>query len=260
MDSDISDIRKQIEELLKVLAGKLVLKSYLEQRGSDLEELGKTQAKSFADFEDAYKQKEAVISERLRQAETGRAAAEEFQRGMAELQEAIRAEIDGLRTKAGELKTDVAADCVFAYKLGCNIDGIAKQYTEIEKKGNEEDANENQKQYRNALFKKQQEKADSLKEKGDKLQQDVALCRQKIAELEAHTAGLDRDVAAPWEYLCTQAGAAASAKQIRVRTSSANGEAWGARGMDRELERPDMWNEEMRAKSEILASGGCIGN
>jgi hypothetical protein len=137
VDSDIAAIDNEMRGLLQRREEKVVLKSHLEQRGCDLQKLGKSQAKGFTDFEDAYKQKEAVISERLRQAETGRTAAEEFQRGMAELQEAIRAEIDGLRTKAGELKTDVAADCVFAYKLGRNIDGIVSHYTEIDKRRKE---------------------------------------------------------------------------------------------------------------------------
>jgi hypothetical protein len=94
------------------------------------------------------------------------------------------------------------------------------------------------------------------KKKCEILKQEIEDRGRKIEELEAHSAGLDREVAVPWKYLCGLAGAATSAWQIRVLTSSANGEAWGGR----ELEWPERWIEEMRASAESVASGYSIKN
>ena len=88
-----------------------------------------------------------------------------------------------------------------------------------------------------------------FREKRQKYDIHWSVCCLKIKELKDNSARLDRDVVAPWEYLRKKAGAAASATQISVRTSSAIGEVLGC--ADRVLTMPEKWAKEMRLAASV---------
>ena len=260
VSSDIEVLDKKIKELLTQRAEKAVLKGRLEQRVESLEALATTQVALFSSFQQSYKTKEAAIQERVKQAKTGREAAEAFKGGVAGLVERIKAEIAALRKAAEELQTDVGADCVFAYKLGGNVDGILGHYEDVQMKALEEQKEQRTREYRMMTTQGQREQAQELSASVEELKRQIEGCCRTLQELKKHTVGLERDVAAPWDFVRARAVGGAVGREVgrmSVRTSAANREAWDDE--DRELERPEEWNREMVAEAR-KALGGLLGN
>jgi hypothetical protein len=251
VDSDIKKIDRKIYALLKERASKTVVRARLEQRVESLEKHGKTEAAGFQEYKATYQSREKDMQERKRQAEVGVKATDVLRLGLAELLDAMRGEIATLRTKAHELQLDVAADCAAAYKLGHNANYLLGYYQEEHKAAMEAAIASETAKYRLAVRQMLDDKAQEHTEKINTQKKELEADIEAIADFKASTERLNAGVAAQWSFLCSNAlrgPAAAGSTRITVRTSEANRDAWD--GDDRELEHPEVWNEEMKREAD----------
>ena len=264
-DSDIEAIDRKIELLLKERASRTVIRSRLEKRVRSLVEQAAAEAAGFQAYRAEHERKGVALLERKRQAEVGLSAAEALRLGLAGLAESMRGEMAALRVKAHELQLDVAADLAAAYSLGHSSDYLLSYYEQEHKEAIEAELASETGKYKLAVRQSLVDRAQELKDKIDELKAKLDASNGKIAAYQQNTARLDAAVATPWAFLCANAlgggPAAAGAGRIVVRTSEANRDAWD--GEDRELERPEGWNEEMRAEADrekaLLLTDGAAG-
>ena len=255
LDSEIESIDRKIEGLLKERASKVVNHGRINMRLQSLEAQGTAESEGFEAYKASYERREKELLERKRQAEVGLSAAEALRQGLAGLAESMRGEMAALRVKAHDLQLDVAADLAAAYSLGHSSDYLLSYYEQEHKEAIEAELASETGKYKLAVRQSLVDRAQELKDKIDELKAKLDASNGKIAAYQQNTARLDAAVATPWAFLCANAlgggPAAAGAGRIVVRTSEANRDAWD--GEDRELERPEGWNEEMRAEAEAYA-------
>jgi hypothetical protein len=254
VDDDLQDIDRQIKALLEKRAAKMVLRDRLAQRVTSLEAHAAVEAARFQAFRSAHDVKEAALRERLRQAELGKAAATLFGTEVGALQETIATEIAALRVKAHELRADVGADLVWAYRLGHSANYMLDYYEKEHCESLKEESDKKTRAYQKAVRERRTEVAEELAAKIAKLGEEVDASGAEREAFRGNTTQLERDVAPAWGFLCEHAvgGAvsAAVAEQISVRTSEASRALWG--GNDRDLSRPEEWNREMKAEAEAV--------
>ena len=264
LDSEIESIDRKIEGLLKERASKVVNHGRINMRLQSLEAQGTAESEGFEAYKASYERREKELLERKRQAEVGLSAAEALRQGLAGLAESMRGEMAALRTQAHELQLDVAADLAAAYSLGHSSDYLLGYYEQVHKEAIEKEIASETVKYRAALLQSLSDRAQEVTATINNLKAKLEVSNSKIAAHKENTARLDAAVEMPWAFLRANAlggPAAAGAGRIIVRTSEANRDAWD--GEDRELERPEGWNEEMRREADqekaLLLTDGAAG-
>ena len=251
VDSDISIIDKKIESLLKDRASKMVVRERLQKRMESLDAQSTAEAEGFKKFMAAHDVKKQALQERERQAQLGLKAAGAMRLGLDGLLEAMRKEMVTLRVKAHELLLDVAADCAEAYRLGHNVNFLLDYYEKEHQEGIKAELTKETNNYKRMLFQRLTDKAQEHTAAINDLKAKLEVSKAKSEGWKTSNELLESFVTEPWAFLCANAvsgPAASSTRRISVRTSEANRDAWD--GGDRELERPEGWNEEMKVEAD----------
>ena len=251
VDSDISVMDKKIESLLKDRASKMVIRERLQKRIESLDSQSTAEADGFKKFMAAHDVKKKALKERERQAQLGLKAAGAMQLGLDGLLDAMRKEMATLRVKAHELQLDVAADCAVAYRYGHNVNFVLDYYEKELQEGIEADLTKETNNYKRAVRQSLTDKAQEHTAEINGLKAKLQVSKAKSEGWEKSNVLLESFVTEPWAFLCanTVSGpAASSTRRISVCTSKANRDAWN--GGDRELERPEGWNEEMKVEAD----------
>ena len=253
VDCDIVTIDYNIDSLLKEKASKLVARELFQKRIRNLKAQGDLEAESFRAFLDAYNLKHKALLERERQVKVGMEATLELQRRVQRLLDAMREEIATLKKKASELQLDIAADCAAAYRLGHNANFLFNYYELEHREALNKELTNTTTNYRLAIRQSLPEKAQEFSTKIDDLKTRLTASNKKIAKWDTKTRLLENFVEEPWKFLCANAvdgPAAAGACRISVHTSEENRAAWDVG--DRELERPEGWNEAMKEEADQI--------
>ena len=239
--------------LFKELAIETVRKHLYTQRLKSLDAQSAVEKAGFQVFLAGYQAKEVALLESSRQSALGLEAVSALQLGLNELLDAMRKEISGLtplRQRAHELMLDVAADLATAYRLGHNADWMLLYYEQQHIKAIKSEIENETRQY--TMLQRQQfidqalkktAKIQNLKVKEDRSSRAIEGFKKNMEQL-------DEGVTDSWSFLCQHAlggSVEAKATRILVRTSEANRKAWGG---DRQLERPERWNQDMTAEAE----------
>ena len=256
VNSDIDAIDKKILKLLEERAAKTILQVSLEDRVQSLQSQRTAEAVRFRAFKAAYESKLAAIQGRVKDAEAGAAAAQEFKDKLSILLSKVAAEIETLKTQARELQLDVGADSVEACRIGCNCNFL-RAYFEREKcTCLQEKVQKATLEFQFANRVSDTEKAKEKTQEIERSSRNVQESEQIIQKLQSHSTQMERGAQAAWDFLRRNAVGGeqpAHAKRFCVRTSVANLAVWGG-GENRSLEKPEQKNLEMHEEAESYKS------